>query len=261
MDVVAPMRRGATAHPTGRCPILRAIEWLNRVIKRCEPRLRRHGSAAQKRQYWPQIASDDLRLQAFGVRNRGHLATPRVSCEQTANTFNPESPMSCPLCGSAEPLIDHAVPGGPAGATAHICAICSDQINGTPEASHWRGLATAIWDETREIQVLAARMLVRLADQDWARDLADQIYLDEETRAWADNVAAESQHKDSNGVTLNTGDTVVLIKDLPVKGAGFTAKRGTAVRGISLVADNPEHIEGRVEGQRIVILTQYVKRK
>ena len=52
----------------------------------------------------------------------------------------------------------------------------------------------------------------------------------------------------------------MLIKDLPVKGAGFTAKRGTAVRNISLVPDNETHIEGRVEGQRIVILTQFVKK-
>ena len=57
------------------------------------------------------------------------------------------------------------------------------------------------------------------------------------------------------------GDTVVLIKDLVVKGANFTAKRGTAVRGISLVVDNATHIEGSVEGQRIVILTEFVKRK
>ncbi len=53
----------------------------------------------------------------------------------------------------------------------------------------------------------------------------------------------------------------MLIKDLPVKGANFTAKRGTAVRGISLVADNPAHIEGRVEGQRIVILTEFVRKR
>ena len=39
------------------------------------------------------------------------------------------------------------------------------------------------------------------------------------------------------------------------------ARRGTAVRGIALVPDNPAHIEGRVEGQRIVILTEFVKRK
>jgi len=47
---------------------------------------------------------------------------------------------------------------------------------------------------------------------------------------------------------------------LNVKGAGFTAKRGTAVRNISLVPDTPGHIEGRVNGQQIVILTKFVKR-
>jgi len=62
-------------------------------------------------------------------------------------------------------------------------------------------------------------------------------------------------------VLLAPGDTVVLVKDLPVKGAGFTAKRGTAVRGIMLVADNAGQIEGRVEGQRIVILTEFVKKR
>jgi protein PhnA len=59
---------------------------------------------------------------------------------------------------------------------------------------------------------------------------------------------------------LASGDSVTLIKDLEVKGAGFTAKRGTAVRTISLVQENPEHIEGRVNGQRIVILTKFVKK-
>jgi protein PhnA len=169
--------------------------------------------------------------------------------------------MTCPLCAADAPLAPHPVPGGPADATATICATCATQINGTPDPNHWRGLASAMWSEEPAVQVLAARMLARLSDEDWARDLADQLYLDDDTRAWADNVAQTSAHKDSNGTPLAAGDTVVLIKDLPVKGAGFTAKRGTAVRGISLVADNPAHIEGRVEGQRIVILTQFVKKK
>ncbi|MCK4709481.1 MAG: alkylphosphonate utilization protein, partial [Gammaproteobacteria bacterium] len=68
------------------------------------------------------------------------------------------------------------------------------------------------------------------------------------------------KHIDSNGNILQAGDTVTLIKDLNVKGANFTAKRGAAVRGISLVADNPEHIEGRVNGQQIVILTKFIKK-
>ena len=38
------------------------------------------------------------------------------------------------------------------------------------------------------------------------------------------------------------------------------AKRGTAVRRISLDMDNENHIEGRVDGQHIVILTQFVKK-
>jgi len=68
------------------------------------------------------------------------------------------------------------------------------------------------------------------------------------------------RHLDANGHQLAVGDTVTLIKDLNVKGAGFTAKRGTAVRNISLVPDNALHIEGRVNGQQIVILTEFVKK-
>ncbi|MCF8475018.1 MAG: alkylphosphonate utilization protein [Emcibacter sp.] len=70
----------------------------------------------------------------------------------------------------------------------------------------------------------------------------------------------QTHHKDSFGAVLQSGDTVTLIKDLNVKGANFTAKRGTAVRNISLVQDNPAHIEGRINGQQIVILTQFVKK-
>lgn len=168
--------------------------------------------------------------------------------------------MSCPLCSADAPLENYDVTGGPAGASVAICGACVGQLDGTLEAAHWRGLASAMWSEEVAVQVISARVLKRLGEG-WSQDLLDQLYLDEETQAWADNVAAESAHRDSNGAVLNAGDNVVLIKDLPVKGGGFTAKRGTAVRGISLVADNPEHIEGRVEGQRIVILTQFVKKK
>ncbi len=169
--------------------------------------------------------------------------------------------MTCALCAADAPLTAFPVTGGPVGAGVDLCATCIAQIDGTPEPAHWRCLSSSMWSEDAATQVLAARMLARLAGQDWARDLADQLWLDDDTRAWVGNVPAESAHKDAHGAALHQGDNVVLIKDLPVKGAGFTAKRGTAVRGISLVADNPEHIEGRVEGQRIVILTRFVKRK
>ena len=78
------------------------------------------------------------------------------------------------------------------------------------------------------------------------------------------NLAMAGQDGDNKlyveGAVLSVGDTVTLIKDLSVKGAGFRAKRGTAVRGISLVQDNAGHIEGRINGQQIVILTEFVKK-
>lgn len=168
--------------------------------------------------------------------------------------------MTCPLCHApAQTLQSFPVTGGPDGATVDICDDCIAQLD-APTEDHFRALASTMWSEDPAIAVLAARTLVKIGTP-WALDLAEQQYLDDETRAWANNVVAESAHKDAHGATLNAGDTVVLIKDLPVKGGGFTAKRGTAVRGISLVAENPAHIEGRVEGQRIVILTEFVKKK
>ena len=168
--------------------------------------------------------------------------------------------MTCPLCSTPDvPLSSYPVAGGPADASVAICANCADGLD-APAGDHFRPLASTMWSDDPAVQVLAARTLARL-DTPWARDLLDQLYLDEDTQAWADNVADAVAHTDAHGAPLAPGDTVVLIKDLPVKGAGFTAKRGTAVRGITLVPDNAAHIEGRVEGQRIVILTEFVKRK
>jgi protein PhnA len=113
---------------------------------------------------------------------------------------------------------------------------------------------------------MAWRMLTRLAGEGWPQGLLDMLYLDEETLAFAratgeGNIDLVVQkHADSNGVELLDGDTVTLVKDLNVKGGGFTAKRGTAVRNISLVQDNPDHIEGKVSGQQIILLTKYLKK-
>jgi len=124
-------------------------------------------------------------------------------------------------------------------------------------------LNDSMWSQTPAVQVVAYRMLKRLAtDNGWAQDALDMIYLEEDTLKWAQTALAEDddiKHIDSNGVVLQAGDTVTLIKDLDVKGSSLVAKRGTAVRNIGLTS-NPEHIEGRVDGQRIVILTKYVKK-
>lgn len=149
---------------------------------------------------------------------------------------------------------------------AHICKTCRVQIDKTDEinSNHWRCLNESMWSEVPAVQVLAWRMLNRIKEEGWPQDLLDMLFLEEETLNWAKKGDGEENsvviHKDSNGVTLIQGDSVVLIKDLKVKGAGFTAKRGTAVRNITLVHDNPEHIEGKVNGQKIVILTQYIKK-
>lgn len=119
-----------------------------------------------------------------------------------------------------------------------------------------------MWSDNLAVQVEAYRLLRQLSGESWAQDALDMLYLDEDVKIWAEAGVPKIPAiptRDSHGTILQAGDTVTLIKDLPVKGAGFTAKRGTAVRGISLT-DNPEHIEGRVNGQRIVLVTAYLKK-
>jgi protein PhnA len=52
---------------------------------------------------------------------------------------------------------------------------------------------------------------------------------------------------DSNGNELQNGDTVIIIKDLPVKGAPRSVKLGTKVKNIRLV-DGDHNIDCRIEG-------------
>ncbi|MBQ0796791.1 alkylphosphonate utilization protein [Zhongshania sp.] len=175
----------------------------------------------------------------------------------------------CELCASSEHLTVFAVPPYDQSNPSHCimaCALCTEQLLVTSEldTKRWHSLNDTVWSAEPAIQVLSYRLLKRLASEPWAQDLLDTVYLDEETQAWADalNPAAVDDVEptlDSNGVQLMAGDTVVLIKDLDVKGTSFVAKRGTAVRGISLT-NNPEHIEGRVNGTRIVIISAYVKK-
>lgn len=170
---------------------------------------------------------------------------------------------SCALCAATDSLAPYDVPASPEPVSITACAVCSGQMErGDLDTGHWQCLTTSMWSETPAVQVTAYRMLKRLSAQSWAQDALDMLYLDEETLAWAEagivEVNSEST-RDSNGTVLQNGDNVTLIKDLPVKGAGFTAKRGTAVRGITLT-DNPEHIEGRVNGQRIVLVSAFLKK-
>jgi protein PhnA len=180
---------------------------------------------------------------------------------------------ACELCSGTDGLLVYEVAAAPKGIDPYIlvCKTCHIQINDSAalNANHWRSLNNSMWSSIPAVQVMAWRLLNRLRNQGehWAQDLLDLLYLDDDMLTWA-KAGQESQehtevkiiHKDSNGTPLLQGDTVVLIKDLEVKGGGFTAKRGTTVKGISLVDGNASQIEGKVNGQQIVLLTQFVKK-
>jgi len=149
------------------------------------------------------------------------------------------------------------------------CDTCKDQIlNKTSmDANHWRCLNDSMWSEHKAVQITAWRMLNRLKNEGWPQDLIDMMYFEDTdlrfAEATGDHLSDDEKiiHRDTNGAILESGDTITLTKDLDVKGGGnFTAKRGTAVRNITLVHDNAEQIEGKISGTHIVILTKFVKK-
>lgn len=178
----------------------------------------------------------------------------------------------CELCASTASVSVYEVP--PQDKTSHdnciaICANCLSQIDKkiALDQAHWKCLNDSMWSEVPGVQVVAWRMLNRLREESWAADLLDMIYLTDENLAWAkatgdhENDASVDLHKDSNGAQLLQGDTVVLTKSLDVKGSTLNAKMGTVVKNIRLVENNTEQIEGKIEGQTIVILTKYVRKQ
>lgn len=178
----------------------------------------------------------------------------------------------CELSKSTEKLMKFAVSpanGNDASRYIYISEKCVNQIERTEklEPEFWTFLKESMWSEVPAVQVLSWRMLNRLKNETWAMEALDIMYMDDELLEWAKSAVEEEErteddivHKDSNGVTLNSGDSVVLTKSLDVKGSTINAKMGTPVRNIKLVADNADQIEGKIEGQQIVILTKFVKK-
>ncbi len=179
---------------------------------------------------------------------------------------------SCELCGASSSLSVYVIPaesGVAADGSVYLCEKCQRQIERKeePDANHWLCLKTCMWSEVPAVQVLSWRLLNRLKNETWASDALDMLYLDEDILAWAkasgDHLSSgeDAMHRDCNGALLQTGDTVTLIKSLDVKGSQINAKIGTVVKNIRTVSDNTEQIEGKIEGQQIVILTKYVRRQ
>ncbi|MGJ1205272.1 PhnA domain-containing protein [Sphingobacterium lactis] len=177
----------------------------------------------------------------------------------------------CELCRSTENLDIYEVPPTSTPTLDNsilICSVCKGQLEKTEQIDpeHWKVLSDTMWSEFPAVQVVAWRMLSRLRNEAWAANNLDILYLDDETLAWAkktgdhESEATVEFHQDSNGTRLFEGDTVVLIKTLDVKGSSISAKLGTVVKNIRLVPDNTEQIEGKIEGQTIVILTKYLRK-
>lgn len=178
----------------------------------------------------------------------------------------------CELCKSGNPLSLYEVPGSSEkneDSSIMICEKCLAQIEKKEEldANHWEILSETMWSEVPGVQVVAWRMLNRLRTLSWAAESLDMLYLDEANLEWAKSTfdheddGSVQLHKDSNGATLQNGDTIVLTRSLDVKGSTLNAKMGTVVKNIRLVEENTEQIEGKIEGQTIVILTKYVRKQ
>ena len=176
----------------------------------------------------------------------------------------------CELCGNTEKLSVYNVPEikeNGLKTALYACSMCIEQMNDSDkiDANHWRCLNDSMWSEHDAVKIIAWRMLNRIK-ADWPADLLGMMYLEEDTLELAkgsgDGEDEENIliHRDVNGVILEHGDAVVLIKDLKVKGSSMVAKQGAAVRNIRLDHENETYIEGKVDGQQIVLLTAYVKK-
>ncbi len=167
--------------------------------------------------------------------------------------------MACDLCGSKEGLLKYVVV--PREDTITICSTCAASIDDpTTNEKHWNCLHDSMWSETPAVQVMAFRLLTKLN----AQEQLEMMYLDEDVKAWAnEGLEAENAEptRDANGQILVEGDSVSIIKDLPVKGAGFTAKQGTSVKNIRMAPGDPTHIQGRVNGTMIFIKTEFLKKQ
>lgn len=182
------------------------------------------------------------------------------------STLQQRSNNQCELCGSTENLDVINIGDGSDDQSLYACEICRTQIANPHnlDANHWRCLNDSMWSEVPAVQVMSYRLLQALGNQ----ELLDMMYLEDDVKTWADSKklnpnssdeSGEVVHRDSNGTVLQDGDTVTLIKDLDVKGAGFTAKRGTIVKNIHLT-DDAKFIEGKINGTQIVLVAAYVKK-
>jgi protein PhnA len=170
----------------------------------------------------------------------------------------------CELCNVEEASIEYTVTPKNDDSIENqvaLCATCMDAMDKKDASFHWRCLEGSIWSPQQSVQALSYRILQNFKEEDWANNLLSSVDLDENTVQWAMSAfEVPDVHKDAFGNVLENGDNVVLTQALNVKGTNFTASKGTVVKRIKLVSDNPEQIEGKINEQTIVILTKFVKK-
>lgn len=213
--------------------------------------------------YYHKCSCSGYILNVFLLDNKSKMSVLQTLQERSHNT--------CELCASNNQLKQYTIPPSlneNVDNSLLVCSTCLNQIEERVDmdVNHWRCLNDSMWSEFVAVQIMAWRMLQRLRNEGWPKDLLDMMYLDDEALALAratgehEDEANKIIHRDVNGVILEAGDSVVLVKDLKVKGSSMVAKQGTAVRNIRLDHENAEYIEGKVDGQHIVIITKYVKK-
>jgi protein PhnA len=98
------------------------------------------------------------------------------------------------------------------------------------------------------------------SDDDYVYDEASGEWISAREAAAKAAVAGRVEVRDSVGNLLADGDSVTLIKDLKVKGAGQTLKRGTVIRSIRLTGD-PQEIDCRHDTIKGLVLRAEFVRK
>lgn len=89
-----------------------------------------------------------------------------------------------------------------------------------------------------------------------------QLVCPECAHEWQENEPAAEEAlavKDANGTPLADGDTVVLVKDLKVKGSSMVIKQGTKVKGIRL-QEGDHDIACKIDGSAMNLKSEFVKK-
>jgi protein PhnA len=170
----------------------------------------------------------------------------------------------CELCGVETPVHEYTVSPKDDETIDNQVAVCDTCLNAMEDEKagfHWRCLEGSIWNPEASVQALSYRLLHKFKEEDWANNLISSVDIDDNIKEWALSAFEVAKvHKDAFGNELQNGDNVVLTQALNVKGTNFTASKGTVVKRIKLVSDNPEQIEGKINEQMIVILTKFTKK-